>query len=39
MTARPPHVPEGYHTLTPYLIVDGAARAIDFYKRPSARAS
>ena len=32
MTARPPHVPEGYHTLTPYLIVDGAARAIDFYK-------
>ena len=26
-------IPEGYHTLTPYLIVDGAARAIDFYKR------
>jgi PhnB protein len=33
MTARLPHVPEGYHTLTPYLIVDGAARAIDFYKK------
>ena len=26
------HVPEGYSSVTPYLIVDGAARAIDFYK-------
>jgi PhnB protein len=26
-------VPEGYHTLTPVLTVDGAARAIDFYTR------
>ena len=26
-------VPEGYHTATPYLIVDGAARALDFYQR------
>jgi len=25
--------PEGYHTATPYLIVKGAARAIDFYRR------
>ncbi len=25
-------IPEGYHTVTPYLIVRGAARAIDFYK-------
>lgn len=25
-------VPDGYHSVTPYLIVDGAARAIDFYK-------
>jgi PhnB protein len=25
-------VPAGYHTLTPYLIVDDAARAIAFYK-------
>lgn len=33
MPAKPRHVPEGYHTLTPYLIVDGAARAIDFYKK------
>jgi len=27
------HVPEGYHSVTPYLIVDGAARAIEFYRR------
>lgn len=27
------HVPEGYHTITPYLIVDGASQAIDFYKK------
>ncbi len=33
MAARPGHVPEDYHTLTPYLIVDGASRAIDFYKK------
>ncbi|HLS81841.1 MAG TPA: VOC family protein [Steroidobacter sp.] len=26
-------IPEGYHSVTPYLIVDGAAQAIDFYKR------
>lgn len=26
-------VPEGYHTVTPYLIVSGAAKAIDFYKQ------
>lgn len=26
-------VPEGYHTVTPYLVVDGAAAAIDFYER------
>lgn len=26
-------IPEGYHTLTAYLIVDGAAQAIDFYKK------
>ncbi len=26
------HTPEGYHSVTPYLIVDGAARAIDYYK-------
>jgi PhnB protein len=26
-------IPEGYRTATPYLIVKGAAEAIDFYKR------
>ena len=26
-------IPAGYHTVTPYLIVSGAAEAIDFYKR------
>jgi len=26
-------VPAGYHTITPYLIVNGAAKAIDFYKK------
>lgn len=26
-------IPEGYHTVTPYLVVRDAARAIDFYKR------
>ena len=31
MAAKP--IPEGYHTLTPYLSVDNAAEAIDFYKR------
>jgi hypothetical protein len=25
-------VPAGFHTATPYLFVQGAARAIDFYK-------
>jgi len=26
-------IPEGYRTATPYLIVKGAAEAIEFYKR------
>ncbi len=26
-------IPAGYHSVTPYLIVDGAAKAIDFYQR------
>jgi PhnB protein len=26
-------IPEGYHAITPYLVVKGAARAIDFYKK------
>jgi PhnB protein len=32
-TGKVKPVPDGYHSATPYLIVDGAARAIDFYKR------
>ena len=31
MTVR--HIPEGYSTVTPYLIVNGGAAAIDFYKQ------
>jgi PhnB protein len=31
MTVRP--IPEGYHTVTPTLNVEGAAKAIDFVKR------
>jgi PhnB protein len=27
------HIPEGYSTATPYLIITGAAAAIDFYKK------
>jgi PhnB protein len=30
MATKP--VPDGYHTVTPYLVVDGAADAIEFYK-------
>lgn len=26
-------IPEGYHTATPYLIIKGAAEAIEFYKK------
>src|ERR1044072_8072884 len=26
-------IPEGYHTATPYLIINGAAEAIDFYQK------
>jgi PhnB protein len=26
-------IPEGYHTVTPYIIIDGAAEAIEFYKK------
>ncbi len=27
------YVPEGYNSITPYLIIKGAAQAIDYYKR------
>jgi PhnB protein len=26
-------IPDNYHTVTPYLVVDGAAKAIDFYAK------
>lgn len=26
-------IPEGFHTVTPHLVVDGAAKALDFYKQ------
>lgn len=25
-------IPEGYHSITPYLVVKGAAKALDWYK-------
>lgn len=31
--ARVKPIPDGYHSITPYLIVKGAAAAIDFYKQ------
>jgi len=31
MTVKP--IPEGYHSVTPYLIIEGAADAIEFYKQ------
>jgi PhnB protein len=32
-SAKVKAIPDGYHSVTPYLIIDGAARALDFYKR------
>jgi len=31
MAAKP--IPDGYHSITPYLIVKGAAQALDFYAK------
>jgi PhnB protein len=31
MAVKP--IPDGYHTVTPYLVVKGAAAAIEFYKK------
>jgi PhnB protein len=33
MAGKVKPIPEGYHSVTPYLIVDGAAAAIEFYKK------
>ena len=32
-TAKLSGIPEGFRTVTPHLVVDGAARALDFYKK------
>ena len=32
MTSTVKPIPDGYHTLTPYLIINGASEAIGFYK-------
>jgi PhnB protein len=31
MAVKP--IPDGYHTVTPYLVVQGASKALDFYKK------
>jgi PhnB protein len=33
MNAKVKPIPDGFHSITPYLTVKGAAEAIDFYKR------
>jgi PhnB protein len=33
MTTRPDPIPPGFHTATPYLIVEDAPAAIEFYRR------
>ena len=33
MTTKVQAIPKGYHTLTPYLNIKGAANAIEFYKK------
>ena len=33
MTNKVRPIPEGYHTVTPYLIVNDAARALEFYRQ------
>jgi hypothetical protein len=36
MPAAVKAIPEGYHTVTPYLILSGASDAIAFYRKRSA---
>ncbi len=33
MNTTPKFIPDGYHAVTPYLIIKGAAQALDFYQR------
>jgi len=35
MTVKP--IPEGYHSVQPYLMLDGAAKAIEFTRKPLAQ--
>lgn len=32
MAAKTKAIPDGYHSVTPYLVMDNAAKALDFYK-------
>ena len=31
--SKVPHIPKGYNTVTPYLVIKGAAQAIEYYKK------
>jgi PhnB protein len=31
--SKVPYIPKGYNTVTPYLVIKGAAQAIDYYKK------
>jgi PhnB protein len=31
--SKVPHIPQGYNSVTPYLVVKGASRAIEYYKK------
>jgi len=31
--SKVPHIPKGYHSITPYLVVNGAEKAIEYYKK------
>jgi len=33
MASKTNYIPEGYRAITPYLIVRGGAKALDYYKR------
>ncbi len=33
MGSKVKKIPDGFHTVTPYIVLDDAARAIDFYKK------
>ncbi|PYX92732.1 MAG: glyoxalase [Acidobacteria bacterium] len=31
--SKVPHIPKGYNSITPYLVIKGASQAIDYYKK------